>query len=71
MNATQGEFQVVKGSFRPLAGFWFLNNTIYGTHPIIALRFRPLAGFWFLNDDRVISYRRRRLVSVPLRGSGS
>ena len=35
--------------FRPLAGFWFLNNKEKGVTQFKQNGFRPLAGFWFLN----------------------
>ena len=45
-------WEVCRESFRPLAGFWFLNEIVrrYG---ILLDRFRPLAGFWFLNYELV------------------
>ena len=36
-------------SFRPLAGFWFLNGSIVPVYASTRKCFRPLAGFWFLN----------------------
>ena len=35
--------------FRPLAGFWFLNDFKATVNDKSVSRFRPLAGFWFLN----------------------
>ena len=59
-------------SFRPLAGFWFLN---FGDGNLDAAPvrncFRPLAGFWFLNFFALFCLLRSSAVSVPLRGSGS
>ena len=59
-------------SFRPLAGFWFLNGWNYVMGWYIIRRFRPLAGFWFLNVhvNELLLFRTDQ-VSVPLRGSGS
>ena len=58
-------------SFRPLAGFWFLNFlkivTAMSPYPC----FRPLAGFWFLNIVKLLEANNLAYVSVPLRGSGS
>ena len=58
-------------SFRPLAGFWFLNEEEFLCTRILNISFRPIAGFWFLNGSRRHRSRVQRLVSVPLRGSGS
>ena len=38
-------------SFRPLAGFWFLNAVYPAYHAGRNAGFRPLAGFWFLNTQ--------------------
>ena len=57
--------------FRPLAGFWFLNDGKIGLTVSRCLCFRPLAGFWFLNDVRKETEKKQEKVSVPLRGSGS
>ena len=58
-------------SFRPLAGFWFLNYKNEVRTLIYLTGFRPLAGFWFLNDVRKENEKKQEKVSVPLRGSGS
>ena len=36
--------------FRPLAGFWFLNDVYQIVIKHAPASFRPLAGFWFLNE---------------------
>ena len=42
---------VNRASFRPLAGFWFLNWLEKTGKAEAEDRFRPLAGFWFLNPQ--------------------
>ena len=43
-------------SFRPLAGFWFLNDETAKAEKGRAASFRPLAGFWFLNTGDTTAY---------------
>ena len=43
-----------RGTLRPLAGFWFLNELLE-EQQVTPIRFRPLAGFWFLNYRRFFS----------------
>ena len=51
--------------FRPLAGFWFLNNKEKGVTQFKQNGFRPLAGFWFLNFDDLLEALAKRAKEFP------
>ena len=54
--------------FRPLAGFWFLNEEFKRALADDADSFRPLAGFWFLNRKNSTSTSTKRDGFRPLAG---
>ena len=59
-------------SFRPLAGFWFLNSDPSGRDDYTRIRFPSPCGVLVLKLARLRALQQGVApVSVPLRGSGS